>query len=71
MRLDDDNKIIFKKGEPALRSCPECNSGHEYLRDVEILHLCFVCGRYWLRGHYLDEFETIEALRAFLQDVSL
>jgi len=53
-------------GEPAFRSCWECNAAHEHLKDTSFLHWCFSCGRYWIFGRYLDEFETDEDYDAFL-----
>ncbi len=58
----------FDEGEPALRSCWECNSAHQYLRETDFLHLCFVCGRYWIFGHYIDELENTDTLDAFLKE---
>jgi len=50
----------IEKGEPALRSCWECNVAHEHLKDVNFLHWCFSCGRYWLWGRYFDFDSDVE-----------
>jgi len=57
--------IVPQPGEPALRSCPECNPAHEYLRNVHSLHSCNTCGRYWVLGRYIDSFEEDEDFDAF------
>lgn len=67
MKVRSDGRFIFEDGEPVLRSCPECNGAHAHLRDVTLVHYCFICGRYWLRGRYLDEFETVEELVRFVE----
>jgi hypothetical protein len=61
----DDYQL--ERGEPVWRSCWECNSAHEHLEDTNLLHWCFNCGRYWIFGHYIDEFDTAEALHDFLR----
>lgn len=57
--------IKFEEGEPAFRSCWECNSAHEHLKTVNWLHVCFNCGRYWVYDRFLDAFETTEEFDAF------
>jgi hypothetical protein len=54
-------------GEPALRSCWECNPAHEHLKRVNWLHCCFSCGRLWIFDKFLNGFETDAALDAFLR----
>lgn len=65
-----ESKDNYRKesGEPALRSCPECNSSHEHLMDTDFLHLCIECGSYWIYGRYLDSFESIDEMDAFLKE---
>jgi len=55
------------EGEPALRSCWECNGAHEHLKDVDFLHFCIWCNRYWIFGHFLDDFASTEAMDEFLK----
>jgi hypothetical protein len=62
----DDYKM--DAGEPAMRSCPECNGAHEHLRNTDFLHVCFQCGKYWIFGRYLDSFKTVEEMDAFMKE---
>lgn len=59
--------IKFEEGEPAFRSCWECNSAHEHLKKVNSLHNCFSCNRFWVFDRFLDEFETDEEFDAFFE----
>lgn len=63
---------VREEGEPALRSCPECNEAHERLRHKEFLQMCFVCGRQWIHGRYLDDgtngFASKEEMDDFLKE---
>jgi len=62
----------FEEGEPALRSCWECNAAHEHLKQVNTLHVCAMgCGRYWVFDRFLDEFGTDEDFDAFFADKGL
>lgn len=63
--------IQMEEGEPALRSCWECNAAHEHLKKVNFLHICFQCGRYWVFDSFLDAFETDEEFDAFLKSWGL
>ena len=54
-------------GEPYLRSCPECNPAHKHLMDTDYFHICFECGRSWIFGRYLDEFNSAEEMGDFLK----
>jgi hypothetical protein len=47
----------LKNDEPALRSCWECNSAHEHLKEVEYLIWCFECGKLYLKGEEITELE--------------
>jgi len=58
--------IKVEKGEPALRSCWECNSAHKHLKKVNTLHSCFTCGRMWVFNRYLSSFKTPQAVEAWL-----
>ena len=58
---------LKEEGEPALRSCWECNPSHEHLKKVDSLFCCFVCGRLWTHGRFLDSFKTTEELDSFLE----
>ena len=55
------------EGEPALRSCWLCNGAHEHLKDTDFLHFCILCGRYWIFGRFMDEFDSTEAMDEFLK----
>jgi hypothetical protein len=68
MKYKEFDTYIRDEDEPIFRSCWECNSAHEHLKDTTRLHSCSWCNRYWIFGHYFDEFETPEALDAFLKD---
>jgi len=57
--------IKMEDGEPALRSCWECNGAHEHLKMVNFLHTCFECGRYWVFDKFFDEFKTDEEFDNF------
>lgn len=63
--------IRFENNEPAIRSCYECNLAHEHLRNTEFIHVCYDCGRYWIKGKYLNEFKTDEDLRKFLKKIGI
>lgn len=58
--------ITLEKGEPALRSCWECNSAHAHLKKVNTLHSCFTCGRAWVFNKFLDSFKTPQAVEKWL-----
>ena len=60
--------IQMEKGEPALRSCWECNSAHEHLKKVNTLHLCFECDRHWIFDRFLDTFYSDEEFDAFFKE---
>jgi len=58
--------VWLEQGEPAFRSCWECNAAHEHLKKVNMLHVCIMgCGRYWVFDRFLDEFDTDEEFDAF------
>lgn len=61
------NFIMFDEGEPAFRSCPQCNGMHEHLAWAKVVHLCFSCGRYWLNGRYLDDIDDADQRAFFMQ----
>lgn len=44
----------MEEGEPAMRSCWECNGAHERIKDTNFLHICFNCGKFWILGRYFD-----------------
>ena len=68
MKYKEKNVYIRDDGEPAFRSCWECNPAHEHLRDTDFLHLCFSCGRYWIHGRFLDSFDNEDEMDAFLKE---
>ena len=67
MQYKSFDTYTMDEGEPAFRSCWECNEAHENLKNTNFLHFCFSCGRYWIYGHFLDEFESQENLDEFLK----
>jgi len=68
MKYKEKGVYIQEDNEPAFRSCPECNPAHAYLMNAEYLCVCFVCGRYWIHGCYLDSFENEDEMDAFLKE---
>ncbi len=60
MKFSNDGYIFREKGEPAFRSCWECNPAHDYLKDVDTLHICFVCSRSWVKGQFLNSFYSFD-----------
>jgi len=67
MIYDKNGMIKFDNLEPAFRSCHKCNSCHEHLKNTKYIHSCFECGRYWINGHYLDEFKNNEEFYKFMK----
>ena len=63
--------IKLEKDEPALRSCWECNPAHEHLKKTDWLHLCFICGRYWILGKYMDEFDDDVEIDDFFKSLNM
>jgi len=45
---------LQKVGEFSIRTCWECNSGHEHLKKVDGLFMCFGCGQWYINGDSLD-----------------
>jgi hypothetical protein len=66
MKRKGFDEYELDKGEPALRSCWECNSAHGHLKDVSFLHVCVVCDRTWIFGRFLDSFASNEEFDAFM-----
>jgi len=58
----------LERGEPYLRSCPECNPAHKHLIDTDYFHTCFECGRSWIFGRYLDSFKSTKEMDDFLKE---
>ena len=52
MTLSEYNKRT-KNDEPALRSCWNCNSAHEYLKKADYIIWCFDCGKMYYKGKRL------------------
>lgn len=42
------------KCDYALRSCWNCNSGHERLKKVDYIIYCLWCGNYYYKGKKLE-----------------
>lgn len=61
----------MEKGEPAIRSCWECNSAHEHLKKVNILHTCFSCGRFWIFNKFIDKFKNDQEFDNFFESMGL
>lgn len=60
--------IKLENGEPALRSCWECNQAHERLKKVNTLHHCLWCSRHWVFDRFMDSFETEEEFDSFFEE---
>ena len=60
MKLNKDGDVELEHGEPAMRSCWECNPAHKHLQNTDYLHWCFDCGRYWIFGEYMDVIAATE-----------
>lgn len=58
-------KFKLERGEPVLRSCWKCNTGHEHLKKVNMIHECFICGRSWVFDKFLDELKSAKAWDKF------
>lgn len=63
----EKGRYSMEEREPVLRSCWECNPSHEHLKNVNRLHLCFGCGRYWIYGCFLDSFDSKNDMDDFLE----
>ena len=61
----------MEKGEPALRSCWECNGAHEHLKKVNSLHYCWECCRYWVFDRFLDTFTTDDDFDNYFKSIGL
>lgn len=48
---------LQKAGDFEMRSCWECNNGHEHLKTSGGLFTCFDCGRWYMNGGYFDNEE--------------
>lgn len=44
-----------KNGEPALRSCWNCNEAHKHLKKADYLIYCVWCGKMYLKGKEITE----------------
>lgn len=47
-------KERLKKGEPALRSCWNCNTAHKHLKKEDYLIYCIWCGNLYLKGKEVE-----------------
>ena len=65
MIWDGNGFIRLEEYEPSWRSCWECNPSHLHMKNVNTLYCCFVCGRYWLLGHFVPELDDDEAIDKF------
>jgi hypothetical protein len=65
-----DGILQLEEGEPALRSCWECNSAHDHLKKVNTLHSCFSCDRSWVFDQFFD-WETDEECDAYFESLGL
>lgn len=43
-------KFESEHNELHMRSCWECNSAHDHLRESSYFHWCFECGKLWCLG---------------------
>lgn len=68
MKIFADGRVETEKGEPAFRSCWECNGAHEHLKKVNTLHVCLAgCGRYWLFDRFMDSFKSDKEILEWLE----
>ena len=59
-RLREEAFEQMKKDEgPAMRSCWNCNSGHEHLKGAKCVIVCFECGHYYFKGEDITEPEPL------------
>jgi hypothetical protein len=49
--------IQLEEGEPNMRSCWECNGGHEHLKKLNMLTICFLCNRLYVLGEFIPDFD--------------
>lgn len=54
---EKEYKERCKNGEPAFRSCWNCNSAHKHLKKVDYMIWCFACGKLYFKGKELKELE--------------
>ena len=59
--------LKLEEGEPAFRSCWECNPAHERLKRVNMLHACPWCGRHWVFDRYFESFQSEEEFDEFFR----
>ena len=52
MKYISPGEYELEDQEPYFHTCFECDSTHEYLRNVNRLHICPSCGRPWLLGTF-------------------
>jgi hypothetical protein len=51
-------KLMRETGEPAMRSCSNCNAAHEHLLKEKCEHWCYDCGRHYGYGRFFDTFKN-------------
>jgi hypothetical protein len=61
----------MEAGEPAMRSCWECNTAHEHLKEVNFLHTCFECGKFWVFDKFFNELNGDEEFDNFFRSKGL
>ncbi len=71
MIVHGSGRFTYEEREPVLRTCWECNTAHERLKNVNVLHLCLGCGRYWVFGRFLDSFERDAERDAFFAKLGI
>lgn len=64
-------EVLVEEGEPAFRSCWECNPAHERLKSTTFLHLCFVCDRHWICGRFISPDDKPEDTIEWLKSLGL
>jgi len=64
-------KFKLESGEPAMRSCWECNPAHEHLKTVNCLHICFECWKYWVFDRFLDSFKSDKEFDEYFENLGL
>ena len=47
--------VLQKNNKFAIRSCWECNSSHDFLKNVAGLFSCNICERWFMNGGFFDD----------------
>ena len=67
----DNGEYKLEKDEPLRRSCWLCNPAHDFLKTVDRVHKCIMCGRLWIYETFLDDLKTVEQWDAFVKGYNI